>query len=76
MPCGWEGNRRFWRRRTGHASQTSVVYPATGSRPRHREMSTRHGAWHSFTFPLLDMAMRLLPSLTLEFNDNTYSGIE
>jgi len=28
MPCGW--------RRTGHASQTSVVYPPTGS----REIST------------------------------------
>jgi len=32
MPCGWEGNRR-----SGDAlvvrSQTSVVYPPTGSRP-------------------------------------------
>jgi len=25
MPCGWEG--------TGHASQTTVVYPITGSQP-------------------------------------------
>jgi len=33
MPCGWEGNRR-----SGDAlvvrSQTSVVYPPTGSRPK------------------------------------------
>ena len=25
MPCGWEGNRR-----SGHASQTSVVYRSAG----------------------------------------------
>jgi len=32
MPCGWEGNRR-----SGVAlvmQQTSVVYPAVGSRPK------------------------------------------
>jgi len=33
MPCGWEGNRRSGSH-TGHASQTSVVYPPTGSRPK------------------------------------------
>jgi len=34
MPCGWEGNRSYVWRRTGHASQTTVVYPPTGSQPR------------------------------------------
>ena len=34
MPCGWEGNRRS---AVAHASQTSVVYPPTGSRPRQRD---------------------------------------
>jgi len=33
MHCGWEGNRRFGVA-LGHASQTSVVYPPTGSRPK------------------------------------------
>jgi len=37
---GWEGNRRSGVRRTGHASQTIVVYPPTGSTAYEREMST------------------------------------
>jgi len=38
MPCGWGGNPTVGRR-TGHASQTSVVYPPAGSRPE-RKMPT------------------------------------
>jgi len=34
---GWEGNRRSG---TGHASQTTVVYPPAGSTAYEREMST------------------------------------
>ena len=41
-------------RRTGHASQTTVVYPHTGSTTYVREMSTppihSTGVWPSFTF--------------------------
>jgi len=36
---GCEGNRIVWRR-TGHASQTLVVYPPTGSTAYESEMST------------------------------------
>jgi len=35
MPRGWEGNRR-----TGHASQTQVVYPPTG-----QSMGDEHPAY-------------------------------
>jgi len=39
--------------RTGHASQTSVVYPLTGSRPRQEDEHpayTPHGVWHTSPF--------------------------
>jgi len=37
---GWEGSRRSGVDRTGHASQTVVVYPPTGSTAYEKEMST------------------------------------
>ena len=41
MPCGREGNRR-----SGHASQTSVVYSPTGSRPKKGRWAPRpHSSW-------------------------------
>ena len=60
MPCGWEGNRR-----SGVAlamSQTSVVYPATGSRPRQGDEhpAYAHGARLSFTFTMSDATSRYL----------------
>jgi len=50
MPCGWEGNRR-----SGHASQTSVVYPALRSRTRHGDEHPAHTLlvqYGPFTLPL------------------------
>jgi len=41
MTCGWEVNRR-----TGDASQTSVVYPPAGSRLKERTWAPRlHSSW-------------------------------
>jgi len=47
MPCGWEGNRR-----SGRASQTSVVYRTLstyGLTAQEKEMSTppTHEVWHT-----------------------------
>ena len=57
MPCGWEGKRR-----TGHASQTSVVYPPTDSRPKERKRShglhSTRGVWHTLPFSVFpDLAV-------------------
>jgi len=53
MLCGREGNRRPAWRRTGHASQTLVVYPPTGSWPRKRDEHPTYAPYWSkvhFTF--------------------------
>jgi len=41
-PCGWEGNRR---RRTDHASQTSVVYAGSRPKKRRRAACSLHSSW-------------------------------
>ena len=63
MPCGWEGNRGSGVA-LGHASQTSVVYPATGSRPRqgdeHPAYTLSCGVWPIYLTLLLDSVKNVL----------------
>ena len=60
MPCGWEGNRC-----TGRASQTSVVYPPTGSRPKEGRWGPRlHSSWAMAHFTLTSMSLASYVSYT------------